>query len=98
MTKSPAPFTVHKNTVERRVKRERRDTAVADVRGLMSAHDVRAYAFVGITAEGKAVACWDTGSILPMWGYPEMIAAALRRDMEESGIAETWTPPLPLKG
>jgi hypothetical protein len=89
---------VHRNTIEARRKRElARDVAGRTLK-LARDNDIRAWAFVGLDAKGKAHALWDTGAILPLWAFADTIGNALRRDIEESGVAEDWRPALTLKG
>ena len=91
-------LSVHKNTVERRRKRDLAHSAVTAVRGVIKDHDVRAYAFVAIDAKGKAHCYWDTGAILPMWAFAPTVAAALEDDLQRSGVDEDWVPALTVKG
>jgi hypothetical protein len=91
-------LSVHKNTIEKRRKRDLAKSLTNFCHNMTKCHDVRAFAVVGIGADGKAYCHWDTGAIMPMWGFPETIAAAIRRDMEESEIEEDWRPPLPVGG
>lgn len=89
---------LHKNTVERRTKRERAKAAVANVAGLMRQEDIRAYAFVGISAEGKAYALWDTGAIMPARAFPHVVVEALSDDIHNANLEDDWRPSLPIKG
>lgn len=99
MTKSrPINLSVHRNTVEARRKRTLSRAARRDVEAIIREHDVRAYAFVAIAADGGMIATWDTGSILPGWAFPSTVQEILRRDMAQTDVEETWKPPLPLKG
>lgn len=91
-------LSLHKNTVERRRKKELADNVVQAVRNTIEVADIRAYAFVAIDAKGGFHAAWDTGSILPMWAFPATIEVGLRDDIERSGVEETWRPNLTLKG
>lgn len=59
--------------------------------------DIRAYAVVGIDATGRAFTMWDTGAVMPQWGFPETVAAVVRRDMEDAGAEEDWRPNLPVR-
>jgi len=100
--KAVVNLSVHRNTVEKR----QRDTRVRElVRGaekMARDTDLRAYAVVGIGADGSAHAMWDTGSVVPMWAFADTITHILRRSVESSmgEVAETWRPPLkePLDG
>ena len=91
-------LSVHRNKVEARRKRELAKDLRDRISDLVKEHDIRAYAVVGIAADGKAYALWDTGAVLPMWAFPETIAAMLRRDIEESGVVDDWRPNITLKG
>lgn len=94
MAKKPVSLTVHKNTIERRRKKELASTLRSEVQKMVRNHDLRAYAIIGIDSGGRSHASWDTGGIMPMWGFPETMCAVLRRDMEESGVEEDWKPPI----
>lgn len=91
-------LSVHKNTVERRRKRELAKDVQGQVEALIREADVRAFAFVAIDANGKAHARWDTGAILPMWAFPATVMEVLKLDMEQSGADEDWKPNLTVKG
>jgi hypothetical protein len=90
-------LSVHRNTIEQRRKRELAKDATKRVEAIIREKDVRAYAFVAIGSDGMMYAVWDTGKILPMWAFPDTMSAALRRDIEESGVVEDWVPPLPVR-
>ncbi len=85
-------LSVHKNTLERKRRKSVRSDMVTSAKA-MGANAV-AYAIVTIDEDGSAHAAWDTGSAMPMWAFPETMAAALRRSVEESGVEETWKPSL----
>ncbi len=89
----------HKNTVEKRRNRQIAKDITRSGAKMCRDADIRAYALVGIDANGRSHCEWDTGSILPLWSFPSTIERMLARDIEESGIEETWKPPLlPIKG
>ena len=94
MAKKVIHLSVHKNTVERRRKNDLAKTLGHSVQQMIKAHDLRAYAIVGIDSEGKAYAMWDTGAIMPIWGFADTVSAILSRDIEDSGAEEDWKPPL----
>lgn len=94
----PVRLSVHRNTVEARRKRTLARDLTGRVEKLVRDNDIRAYAVVGIAADGSAHALWDTGAILPMWAFPATVEAALRIDMMSSGVDEDWRPALPLRG
>lgn len=87
-------LTVHRNTVERRRKKELRDDAVAAVKGILSEYDVRAFAFVALDAEGRAIAAWDTGKVMPLWAFPGAVMRVLDHDIASSGVQEDFRAPL----
>lgn len=86
---------VHRNRIEARRKRDiGRDISHGIAKKVRDA-DIRAFAFVGIDAKGAAHCLWDTGKVLPLWGFPHAVAAMLQNDIEAAGIKEDWKPPLP---
>lgn len=92
MAKKPTNLTAHRNTLYKRKRKEKRDDLMHDIKRGFSEIDVRAYALVTIDSEGMARCYWDTGSIMPMWGFPGTVEAVIRRDIEESDVDETWKP------
>lgn len=98
MSKRPVSLTVHKNTVESRRKRTLARDLQTGVENLVRERDIRAYAIVGIAADGRAYALWDTGAIMPKWAFPATISAVLQRDMESHDVEEDWRPALNPKG
>ena len=94
----PVNLTVHKNTVERRRKRELAKTLKSLVDTLTRENDLRAYAIVGIGADGNAYALWDTGDILPMWAFADTVSHVLREDIRSSNVEDGWRPALPGRG
>ena len=93
-----AKLSVHRNKVEARRKRELAKDLQNRTEALVRENDIRAFAIVGIGADGKGYAFWNTGAILPMWAFADTIATILRRDIENSGVEEDWKPSLTLKG
>lgn len=91
-------LSLHKNTIERRRKRELASAAKTDVESIIRQHDVRAYAFVAIGADGKSHSVWDTGNILPMWAFADTVATVLREDIIAAGVEDGWKPNLTLMG
>lgn len=98
MSKSVASLSVHRNTVEKRRKRELAHEVETLARDMVRDRDIRAYAIVGIGADGRAYCRWDTGAIMPMWAFADTIGNALRRDMEDSDVEEDWRPALTPRG
>lgn len=93
-----ASLSMHKNKVEARRKKALAAAAKGRVEACIRENDIRAYAFVGIDAQGKLHAAYDTGAILPLWAFPSVIADGLRRSIEDGNIVEDWVPALTLKG
>lgn len=91
-------LSVHKNTVESRRKRNLAKDIASGAERMVREADIRAYAIVGIGADGKGYARWDTGAILPMWAFADVVAGILRQDLAMSDAAEDWRPNLTLKG
>jgi len=89
---------VHKNRVEARRKRNLANDATKGVAAIIKERDIRAFAFVGIGADGEAYAIWNTGAILPQWAFGDTIATILKNNISNSGISEDWKPNLTLKG
>jgi hypothetical protein len=98
MATKPTQLAVHRNTVESRRKRALAKQLTERTAKLVRDADIRAYAVVGIAADGSVHALWDTGAIMPMWAFPDTIGNALRRDMENTDVDEDWRPALPLGG
>lgn len=99
MSRKITNLSVHKNTTDKRRKKTVANDITRMGAKLCRDVDVRAYALVAIDAQGNGHSIWDTGSIIPMWGFPETMTAILKRDIEASGVDETWVPPvLPVKG
>lgn len=92
MVKSTVNLSVHRNTVEQRAKRQLGSVFRKEVLKVFKDSDIRMYVFVGIDAEGKAHASWDTGGIMPLWAVPGTIFKVLDSDM--STVEDDWKPPL----
>lgn len=86
--KKPVSLTVHKNKIES--KRKRDLASEVDFGKLVRDNDIRAYAFVGFDSKGRSFVCWDTGKIMPMWGFPGAVEWAIKIDIERSDIEEDW--------
>ena len=89
----PKSLKVHRNTLERRHRKQMQADMVAAARNL-GTQDIAAYALVAVKADGRGVAIWDTGSALPMWAFSSTIEKILDDDIRESGVEETWKPSL----
>jgi hypothetical protein len=98
MASRPVSLHAHKNTVENRRKRSLAKKATSAVEVIIRERDIRAYAFIGISADGQAYASWDTGAIMPMVAFPETVAALLRMDINSCDLKEDWRPNLTIKG
>lgn len=91
-------LSVHRNKVEARRKRELAADVDNRVGRMVRECDIRAYAFVGIAADGKAYALWDTGAVLPLWAFADTVATILRTDIQDSNVADDWRPNLRSQG
>lgn len=91
-------LSVHRNKVENRRKRDLAKSLTHNVQNMVRENDIRAYAVVGIAADGNAYALWDTGAVLPLWAFADTVAHVLREDIRSADIADDWRPNLTLKG
>lgn len=98
MAKSPVSLTAHRNTVEARRKRVLAQELQGRVGKLVRDADLRAYAVVGIGADGSAHALWDTGAVLPLWAFADTVAGVLRQDILNADLKDDWRPALSAKG
>ncbi len=96
LSKSPVKLSVHKNTVAGRAKRDLARHWGRNVEGMIRENDIRCMAFIGIGEDGRAFAMWDTGGVVPLYGFPETIGAVLRIDVECSASHDDYR--LPLRG
>lgn len=94
MNKKPVSLSLHKSNIERTRRREVRGEMVQGAKAMASQNNIVAYASVGISDDGRCFALWDTGGVLPMWGFPEAIKSILDEDMAGSGVAEDFRKPL----
>ena len=85
---------VHKNTIEGRAKRRMATEVRGKVERIIRDGDIRAYAFVAIGADGTAHAIWDTGGVIPMYGFPETVSSIIDADMRSSGRLEDFKAPM----
>lgn len=86
-------LSVHRNTIERKHRRDMATAAKADLKAIME-HDVRAYAIVAINSEGDAMAAWDTGAIMPIWAFPVTVSQILDADIRNADVEDEWKPSL----
>lgn len=94
MKKAVASLSVHRNSIEGRRKRELARDLQKRTEKMVRDNDIRAYAVVGIGADGKAYAAWDTGAILPLWAFADTVATILRTDISSSDVVDDWRPNL----
>ncbi len=92
MSRNVTRLTLHKNKIEGREKRLLADDFSVTVRNMIRENDIRCMAFVGISSDGRAFAEWDTGGIVPLYGFPEALHAVLCRSVESSGVEEDYKP------
>lgn len=98
MSAKPVALTMHRNKVEARRKRVLAKELCGRVESLVRERDIRAYAIVGIGADGDAYALWDTGAILPLWAFADTMAHVLREDIRSTEVEDDWRPTLTVKG
>lgn len=91
-------LSVHRNTIEKRRKRDLAKSLTRGVEAMVRERDIRAYAVIGIAADGKAYALWDTGSALPLWAFADTVSNVLRTDINSSDVEDDWRPNLTVKG
>lgn len=94
---TPRSLSVHRNTVEKRRARVLADDLVRQVGSLVKERDIRAYAVVGIGADGKAYALWDTGAVMPMRAFPAVMMQVLADDIAGHDLVEDWKPALTVR-
>lgn len=94
MARSPVSLAVHKNRVEKQKRRERVRDMVSGAKKMAQDNDLTAYAIVGITKTGDALACWDTGGSIPMWALPGAVYRVLDMDIAASDAVEDFKAPL----
>lgn len=86
-------LTVHKNTIERQHRKSMQADMVHAAKS-MGNQDVVAYALVAFRSDGGAMCHWNTGSIMPMWGFAPTVQEIIIEDMRQSGVDDTWRPSL----
>ena len=94
MARSTVNLTVHKNRVEKQKRRERVKDMVSGAKKMAQDNDLTAYAIVGITKTGDAMAYWDTGGSIPMWALPGAVYRVLDHDIAASEAAEDFKAPI----
>jgi hypothetical protein len=87
-------LTAHKNTLANRQKRDRAKDAGTRVEAMIRENDIRSFAFVGLGSDGRAFTFWDTGGIVPLFGFPETMGAILRIDVDRGGAEENYRAPV----
>lgn len=87
-------LTVHKSQIERTRRKAVREQMVKAATDVASQNNVRAYAIVALTDDGRALAAWDTGQVIPMWAFASTVQAILQSDMEMNLQSEDFRPPL----
>lgn len=73
-------LTVHRNTIERRQRRDVQNAMVRASKGIGES-DILAYAIVAIDSDGNGGCAWDTGSALPLWAFADTVRTILDRDI-----------------
>lgn len=94
MSAKPVNLNAHKSNIERTRRRTIRKDMAHAANGISNSANIVAYAIVAMSDDGRCFAAWNTGGVLPMWGFPEVIGSILAQDMAESGVAEDFRKPL----
>ena len=87
-------LTVHKNTAEGRAKRSLAKTVGRAVEAMIRENDIRCLAFIGIASDGRGFSRWDTGGIIPLYGFVETIKAVLEQSVDGSNVREDYAAPM----
>jgi hypothetical protein len=87
-----ASLSVHKNKIEARKRRELQRDMSRSVHEINQARHVKAYAIVTFNDDGSACCDWDTGGIMPMWGFGEAVSEVLRTDLAQRAHHEDYRP------
>lgn len=87
-------LSAHKNTVERRRKKDTAHSIERAARSMAVESDIRAWALVGIASDGSAHAAWDTGGVMPQWAFAATVHEVLRSDIIHADQEEDWRPAL----
>lgn len=83
MPRKPVSLTVHRNTRERRKRRELRDHMLKAAKGMTSRHQLGGFVLVGWTKQYGVVAAWDAGD-LPGFALPDFVRNGLHEKMRET--------------
>jgi hypothetical protein len=94
MSRSPINLGLHRNTVAGRTKRALAKEFGNRVEAMIRENDIRCAAFIGIAEDGRAFTHWDTGGLIPLYGFPETMGAILRTSVETSGSEEDYKAPI----
>lgn len=89
-----AKLTVHKSNIDRKRRHEVRADMRQHAQQMASTNNVRAFAIVALTDDGRALAAWDTGGVVPMWSFASTIKAVLQSDMENNLDCEDFKAPI----
>lgn len=92
--KKPISLSVHKNQVERRRRKDLRREMQDHCYKMTSSGNIVAYSIVALADDGRAFAVWDTGGAIPMWSFPQTVAAVLKEDIQESEVEDDFKRPL----
>jgi len=101
MPAKPASLTLHRNRIEARRKKDVARTVATQTLRLVREKDIRAYAFVGLAADGSVYALWDTGAAIPVRALAPLFSEVLTTDIHNAmadGLKDDWRPALNPKG
>lgn len=78
MTRKVERFTVHKNTADKRKKREQSLQMIEDAKLIARDKQVAGYAIVAWTKDFESSTCYETGGTIPQFMVPDFAKGALR--------------------
>lgn len=94
MSKKPVNLALHKSQIERKRRKDIRRDMTKAASSINDNANIVAYAIVGMSDDGRCFAAWDTGGVLPMWGFPETVKGIIDQDMRDSNVDEDFKRPL----
>jgi hypothetical protein len=94
VSKKPVSLSLHKSQIERKRRRCVRAEIVHAAKAITSQNNVCAYAVIAMSDDGRCFAQWDTGGVIPLWGFPEAVQVILAEDIAASGVPEDFRKPL----
>lgn len=91
-TSNIVSLTAHRNTRERRRRRDLRKEMIAAARQMSDAPDIKGYVLVGIGANGAAYCLWDTGQAIPLWSLPGFVHEVVSVEARGFDLPDDFDP------